>query len=478
MNQSDYLAQDAVGLAGLVAKKQVSAAEVLEAAIARMAEVNPQINAVILDLSDEARAQVVGGTPAGPLGGVPYLIKDITARMKGHPTTAGSRAFTQPEVVDSANVAGYRRAGLVLFGKTNTPEIGLEPVTEPERFGPSRNPWDLTRTPGGSSGGASAAVAAGIVPAAHASDGGGSIRIPASCTGLFGMKPTRGRVSMAPGNEGWGGFSIQHAVTRSVRDSAALLDAVCQPEPGDPYWAAPPPRPYLEEVGRDPGKLRIAFSDLAIATGRALADPECAKAARDAAALCASLGHDVEEASLPGDAAAASAAGGVVVAASVAATLENEAIRRGRPIEEAEVEAPTWGMYQRGMTVSAQEYVRALQAVHAFGRAAAALWSRYDVFLTSTLGRTALKVGELRGDPPDMDGYVARLFGFMPNTQAFNHSGQPAMSVPLAWSEAGLPIGIQFVGRGGDEATLFRLAGQLEQAQPWKDRRPTAFFGA
>ena len=470
MNQSDYLAQDAVGLADLIARREVSAAEVLDAALARTAAVNPKLNAVTLLLAEEARAQVRGGAPAGPLGGVPFLIKDLGAQVAGTATTAGSRLLKDNIAeADSAIVAAYRRAGLVIFGKTNTPEFGLEPVTEPELFGPTLNPWDLGRTPGGSSGGAASAVAGGMVPAAHATDGGGSIRTPAACCGLFGLKPSRGRVSFAPADEGWGGFSIQHAVTRSVRDSAALLDAIATPMPGDPYWLAPPTTPFAQDVGRDPDALRIAFTTDALASDAI--DPECASAVRDAARLCEGLGHHVEEARLPGDLVALGAAAGVVVAASVAAALDNEAARRGRPIAQDDVEIITWAMYQRGKAVSGAGYVQALQAVHAFGRLVAAFFERYDILLLSTLGSPPIATGFLRGDPPDLSGYTARLFAFMPNTQVFNFTGQPAMTVPLACSAGGLPIGVQFVGGAAQEATLLRLAGQLEQARPWVGRQ-------
>ncbi|MEO8927583.1 MAG: amidase, partial [Caulobacteraceae bacterium] len=429
MNQSDYLRCDAVGLAALIARREVTAAEVLEAALARTAAVNPKLNAVTLLMADEARAAVRAGAPAGPLGGVPFLVKDLGAQVKGWAITSGSRLLKDNIAgADSALVAAHRRAGLVIFGKTNTPEFGLEPVTEPEAFGPTRNPWDLERTPGGSSGGAAAAVAGGMVPAAHASDGGGSIRVPAACCGLFGLKPSRGRVSFAPADEGWGGFSIHHAVTRSVRDSAALLDAVCAPVPGDPYWLEPPASPFLGEVDREPGPLRIAFTTAALASDTL--DPECARAVRNAARLCESLGHQVEEAALPGDMAALGAAAGVVVAASVAATLDTEAARRGRPIGEGDVEAVTWALYQRGRGVSGAAYIQALQAAHAFGRTVAAFFERWDMLLLSTLGRPPVPIGWLRGDPPDPAGYVERLFAFMPNTQAFNVTGQPAMTVP------------------------------------------------
>lgn len=466
MRFDEYRAHDAVGLAGLVAKGEVTAGELLETALERAAAVNPKINAIVLDLSAEARATPPG---AGPLSGVPYLLKDLAALYGGARTSFGSKLFagtTAPS--DSAITRLYKGAGLNIFGKTNTPEFGIWPVTEPDLFGPARNPWDLSRTPGGSSGGASAAVAAGIVPAAHASDGGGSIRIPAACCGLFGMKPSRGRVSFAPAGEGWAGASIQHAVTRSVRDSAVLLDIACAPQPGDPYFLAPPERPYAEEAGRDPGKLRIAFMDTALTAGVTM-DPEVVEAVRDTARLCEGLGHHVEAATLGGDHAAMQAAARTILWASVAANVDAEVDRRGRPLADGELEPATFDIYRRGKETTAPEYVRAVQAVHAYGRAAAALFEQYDVLLLATLGRPAIPVGWLLENPRET---VERLFSYMPNTQAFNNSGQPAMSVPLAWSSDGLPIGLQFVARTGDEAVLFRLAGQLERARPWFDRVP------
>ncbi len=466
MKFEDYRRHDAVGLAGLVAKGEVTASELLETAATRMAQVNPAINAVTMDLTEWGRAEVKREPTPGPLAGTPFLLKDLGAQLAGSATSSGSAVFKdQVAAADSAIVTAYKQAGLVIFGKTNTPEFGLMPVTEPVLLGPCRNPWDLSRTPGGSSGGAASAVAAGIVPAAHASDGGGSIRTPASACGLFGLKPSRGRVSFAPMGEGWGGASVQHAVTRSVRDSAVLLDAVCQPQPGDPYYLSPPERPFAAEVGCEPGRLAIGFTTAALAS-EAL-DPECKAAVLDAARLCEGLGHMVEEVTVPGDLAAMQQAAGDVIGASIAATLEAEADRRGRPIGEDEVELLTWAMYQRGKGVAGSSYVRGLAAIHAYGRAVAGLFERYDVLLLSTLGSPAIPIGHLT---EDLRQYTPRLFAFMPNTQAFNNTGQPAMTVPLAWSASGLPIGIQFVGRMGEEAGLFRLAGQLEQARPWFDR--------
>ena len=467
MNFEDYRKYDAVGLAGLVANGEVSAAELLETAVARMAAVNPKINAVTMDLTEWGRQDVTRPIWSGPMAGVPFLLKDLGAQLAGSPTTSGSAVFKDTLATsDSAITTAYKEAGLVIFGKTNTPEFGLMPVTEPALLGPCRNPWDVGRTPGGSSGGAAAAVAAGIVPAAHASDGGGSIRTPASACGLFGMKPSRGRVSFAPMGEGWGGASIQHAVTRSVRDSAVLLDAVCEPQPGDPYFLARPERSFAAEVGRDPGKLSIGFTTAALASDAL--DPECAGAVLDAARLCEGMGHMVEETHVPGDLAAMQQGAGDVIAASIAATLDAEGERRGRPVAEGDVELLTWLMYQRGKQISGSAYVRGLAAIHAYGRAMAGLFQRYDVLLLSTLGSPAIPIGHLTENPAE---YVQRLFAFMPNTQAFNNTGQPAMTLPLAWSaRGGLPIGVQFVGRMGEEALLYRLAGQIEKARPWFDR--------
>ncbi|MGH6956063.1 MAG: amidase, partial [Caulobacteraceae bacterium] len=297
----------------------------------------------------------------------------------------------------------------------------------------------------------------------------GSIRIPASCCGLFGLKPSRGLVSYAPKDEGWGGYSCNHAVSRTVRDSAVLLDVAGRPQPGDPYWTAPPAEPFARALEREPGRLRIAFTTAAFA-GTVL-DPECAEAVRAAAKLCESLGHHVEEADPPVERAALAAAG-VVISASIAADFDAHAERRGRPIAEDEVEPITWSSYQRGRAVSASAYVRALRASHALGRAMAGFFETYDILISSTLGTPAPPIGYLHGEPLDLEGYAGRLFAFMPNTQAFNITGQPAASIPLAMSEGGLPIGVQFAARQAEDALLVSLAAQLEKAAPWAGRRP------
>lgn len=471
MKFEEYRTYDSIGLAQLVRRGEVSPDDLLDTALERAAAVNPTLNAIITDLEGQARKAIADGLPAGPLRGVPYPIKDISVHMKGVATGAGSRLFANAIAEsDSALIASYRQAGLVLFAKTNTPEFGLAAVTEPVAKGPTLNPWDVGRTPGGSSGGAAAAVAAGIAPAAHGSDGGGSIRIPASCCGLFGMKPSRGRVSLAPAGEGWGGLSVHHALTRSVRDSALLLDIACQPQPGDPYWLEPPSTPFLDEVGRDPTKLRIGFTTDALSFG--VIDPICAQAVREAAKLCADLGHHVEEARPDADCAAMSAAADILITSSVAATLHREALRRGAAIRKDEVETLTWLIAEAGRKITAAEAAIALQDLHALSRKQAGFFERYDVLLLATMGKPPVRIGELNTNAEDLSDYGKRLRSFIPNTLPFNVGGQPAMSVPLSWSDDGLPIGVQFVARGGNEATLFRLAAQLETAKPWAHRHP------
>ncbi|MBI1199276.1 MAG: amidase [Phenylobacterium sp.] len=471
MNFEDFRNHDAVGLAELVARREVSPDELLDATLARMDAVNGRLNAVIATYEADARAAIKAGLPDGPLKGVPYPIKDISVHMAGKPTGAGSRIFKDlPAEADSAIVRAYREAGLVLFGKTNTPEFGIATVTEPVANGPTLNPWNEGVTPGGSSGGAAAAVAAGIVPAAHGSDGGGSIRTPASCCGLFGLKPSRGRVSLAPSGEGWGGLSVQHALTRSVRDSATLLDIVCRPQPGDPYWLEPPARPFAAEVRRDPGRLRIGFTTAALIWGELF--PENVQAVRDAAKLCEGLGHDVEEAKPDVDFQQMALHANTAVCSATAANLENEAARRGAPIRQDEVETLTWQLYQAGLDYTGVQVAQAIQHLHALSRRLAAFFERYDVLLLATNGKPPQPKGSIDMNAADLTDYAERLYTFIPNTQPFNVGGQPAMSVPLAWTDDGLPIGVQFVARGGGEATLLRLAGQIERAQPWFHKVP------
>ncbi|MEE9280161.1 MAG: amidase [Myxococcota bacterium] len=469
----DYDAHDAVGLAELVARGEVSPTELLEAAIARMEERNPKLNAVVIPLLDEAHAAIARGLPSGPLRGVPFLLKDLGAHYAGARMSSGSRLFEDfVSDRDSELTARYKRAGLVVFGRSASPELGLTTTTESILFGKTRNPWNLERTTGGSSGGAAAAVAGGIVPCAHASDGGGSIRIPASCCGLFGLKPTRARIPLGPHmGENWSGMSTVHAVTRSVRDSAALLDASHGAALGDPYWAPPPERPYSDEVGRPPGRLRIALQTQTF-TG-ADTHPDCVTAAADAAKLCADLGHEVAEAALTIDRAQLARATGPIIGASILSLLEDRAQALGRPFGEGDVEPLTYLMAKRAESAGAAAYARAIRGLHAVGRVVAAFFERYDVLLTPTLAVPPLPLGGplalTHSDPEEHAAALLRTIGF---TQLFNAAGNPAMSVPLFWNGDGLPIGAQFAGRFGDEATLLRLAAQLEEARPWSERRP------
>ena len=463
---------DGLGLAELIRTKEATPEEVLAATLERIDGRNPAINAVVTRMDDHARAAIRAGLPDGPFKGVPYLLKDLGALYTGVVTSYGSGLFASnvPDH-DSEIVARMKRAGLVIVGKSNTPEMGIAPSTEPRLFGPTRNPWNLGHSAGGSSGGAAAAVAAGMLPMAHATDGGGSIRIPASACGLFGLKPTRARNPMGPdAGEGWSGASIGHAVTWSVRDSAALLDATSGPDIGDPYWAPPPARPFLEEVGRDPGRLRIALTTTPWLAGPV--DPECAEAVRGAAKLCASLGHHIEEARPQFDEAAWGQASRTIVVASLTFTLETRAAALGRPLSQDDVERITWERVQEARAFSAADYARAIHTVHRTGRAVARFLEQYDILLTPTMAKPPHPLGVLSLSNPDSAAFLAARTASVGFTALFNSSGHPAMSVPLAVSKSGLPLGVQFVARFGDEATLFRLASQLEAAQPWNDRRP------
>ena len=472
MNADELGGYDGLELAGLVRRREVSATEVLDAAIARIEASNPALNAVIARLYDQARAAVAAGLPAGPFTGVPYLLKDLGAHYAGAVTSFGSALFKDFEVDhDSEITVRLKRAGLVILGKTNTPELGLASSTEPRLFGPTRNPWSLDHSAGGSSGGSAAAVASGMVPMAHATDGGGSIRIPASCCGLVGLKPTRARNPMGPdAGEGWGGASVGHAVTRTVRDSAALLDATSGPDVGDPYWAPPPARPFLDEVGRDPGRLRIAVTTRPW-NGQAV-DPECAETAVAAGRLCEQLGHHVEEATPDVDAGALGAATLVIIGGNLRAAIEARAATLGRELDAADVERITWKRASDGHTARAADYARSIGVMHRTGRAVARFFTRYDVLLTPTMCRPPHPLGIIDMMTDDEARYTQAVLGTIAFTSLFNASGSPAVSLPLGWSRAGLPLGVQFAAAFGDEATLLRLGAQLETAQPWANRRP------
>lgn len=468
---------DATAMAELVARGEVTPAELVAAAIDRAKELNPRLNAIIHQFYEQAVDEADGELPDGPFRGVPFLRKDLGAALAGEPLHMGSQVLKDVDFrspFDSTLALRFRSAGLVTIGKTNTPEFGIVPTTEPVAYGPSRNPWDLERSPGGSSGGSGAAVAAGIVPMAHANDGGGSIRIPASVNGLVGLKPSRARVSEAPvAGDTMSGLVSEFAVTRSVRDAAALLDWVSGPEPGDPYAAIPPERPYVEELKRDPGKLRIALLTEPL-TDDSFA-PEVVAAAEEVAHKLEGLGHEVERPDL-------SAAGGGVDlfptfmtrwAAGEALTANMIEQMIDRDLSADEVEPLTWALIERGRRESAAEYLDAISKHQFLARIVAGLYEGgIDLLMTPTVGQLPQLLGSYDDSGPDPMEAMITARGFASFTGMFNATGQPAISLPLAEHD-GLPVGIQFAAPIWREDLLIRLAAQLEQALPWAGRRPS-----
>ncbi|NIO41583.1 MAG: amidase [Burkholderiales bacterium] len=489
----EYAKYDGLGLAELVRNKDVKPIELVEEAVRGIEQLNPQINAVIHRMYDLARQTADGHLPDGPFRGVPFLLKDLTMAYAGVPLRSGSR-FHEHYVpdYDSELVKRYKDAGVIVLGKTNTPEYGLVPFTEPELFGPTNNPWDLTRTSGGSSGGSAAAVASQMVPLAHASDGGGSIRIPASCCGVFGLKPTRGRTPLGPRmGDAWHGFDCEHVVNRSVRDSAAMLDATAGPDIGAPYYAPPSKRPFLDEVDADPGALRIAYTSEPLLPS--VVHDDCIKGIDATVRLCQDLGHEVVEATPELDGPSFARAFFTMVCGETRATIEEAALLFGRKATASQFEADTWAVRLVGTKISASDFAQALRHLKLTARQVGRFFEEYDVLLTPTLARPPVEMGELQ--PQGLEAFGIKLlsringarllhaatgsgalaeqvFDFVPFTPLFNATGQPAMSVPLYWNDKGLPIGMQFVGRYADEATLFRLAGQLERAKPWANKVP------
>lgn len=477
MGFAEYAAYDGLGLAELVAGGAVTPAELIEEAINRVERHNGQLNAVVYKMYDEARAVAArqGKIPPaerGVFAGVPFLLKDILGNYQGVPTTAGSR-FMVGIVAgrDDTLVARFKAAGLVALGKTNVPECGILPTTESLLYGPSHNPWNLAHSTGGSSGGSAAAVAAGIVPLAHANDGGGSIRIPAACCGLVGLKPTRARNPMGPDiGDFANGLIAEHVVSRTVRDSAAALDCTQGPEPGDPYYAPAVMRPFLDEARTPPGRLRIAFTTQA-PTGTPL-HPDCVAAIQETARLLESLGHEVEEAAPAIDVNTVTSSFLAVFTAAHAAMIDGFGMLHGRTPSERDFEPLTWGLYQQGKQIPATQYLLAVAMLQMASRQIARFHNRYDCWLTTTLGRPPVPLGTIDVHATDLVAALAPVLDYVPFTPIQNATGQPAISLPLHWTAEGLPVGVMFTGRFGDEATLFRLAGQLEQARPWRDRKP------
>jgi amidase len=469
----EYASFDGIGLGELVRKGDVTSVELLEEAIARTEKHNGALNAVVYRFYDRARDSArAGKIGAGPFEGVPFLLKDLLGDCEAVPTRYGSRYVPEvPAPADSELVARYKRAGLIPFGKTNAPEFGLPPITEPFLYGPARNPWNLAHTPGGSSGGSAAAVAAGIVPLAHGNDGGGSIRIPAACCGLVGLKPTRARNSMAPEfGDMMGGMVAEHVLSRTVRDSAVALDATAGPVPGDPYFAPPRMRPYLEEVATPPKRLRIALSTRTL-TGEAI-HGDCAEAALGAAKLCSDLGHHVEEAAPRLDYTEIAQAFLTVYAAGLAEGIEMVRLLTGRQPGRDLLESMTWNFYEVGARIPASQYLLAIGRLQHVARGFAAFFENYDLWLTPTLGLPPLKVGAVDFMSPSATLFDEKIVKFALFNPIYNITGQPAVSLPLHWNHEGLPIGVTFGARFGDEATLFQIAGEIERVRPWADRKP------
>ncbi|MBK6789968.1 MAG: amidase [Betaproteobacteria bacterium] len=494
---AEYTRYDGLGLAALVQRGEVSPAELLEAAIARIEAHNPSLNAVVRKRYEAARAEAAQVDRRAVFAGVPFLVKDLLATLAGEPTAYGNRLLAgMPMPHSSEMVRRWRAAGLVIAGRTNTPEFGLSPYTEPLLYGPTRNPWSAAHSPGGSSGGSAAAVAAGMVPLASGGDGGGSIRIPASCCGLFGFKPSRGTTPTGPEfGELWQGFVVEHVISRSVRDSAAALDATAGADAGAPYAAPARARPFLDEVAADPGRLRVAFTSRPL-FGHGAVHADVVTALQEAARLLESLGHHVEEATPPIEPEADALAFVTVLAGETRAEIEQLALLAGRKPRAVDFEPATYSLGLLGRSLSAAAFAAAAQRLQLAARRMAPFFEQVDVLLTPTLGAppaltgalqpsraeqrlmrvvNALDAGWLLGALGVIKPLAAKTFDYIPFTPLFNATGQPAMSMPLHWNEAGLPVGVHCVARFGADAMLFRLAAQLEQARPWFHRRPPGY---
>ncbi len=478
---------DAIGLSELIKKGEITPLELLEITIQRIEKINPKLNAVIYKMYDQARAAAeswnpdlrAGKAPEALFGGVPFLLKDMIAECKGTPFNEGSRAVQDYiSKLDSELVRRQKASGLIILGKTNPSEFGIFPASETVFHGSTVNPWDSGLTSGGSSGGSAAAVAAGIVPMAHGNDGGGSIRIPASCCGAFGLKPTRGRNPLGPlfGDLG-GGIAHEHALTRTVRDSAALLDVTSGPDPGDPYHAPLNEWPFLQEVKRDAGRLKIGVLGSVPEGWNEETDlsPDCESAVKDAARLCESLGHIIEEVPAAQLSYPDIPQTFIVIfscfVGHMVAYWEREL---GKKIKQEELEPATWDIYQKSLKTTGVDYLVAVEELQRFARKIAHWFhnGKYDMLLSPTMRIPPTKLGDFKPTPDDPDRWLKNALSFVAFTRTQNITGQPAMSVPLYWNEDSIPIGVQFAGRFGEEGKLFRLAAQVEQARPWADKIP------
>ena len=473
----EYRSYDALGLAALVSQGDVTPAELLQAALSRLEAVNPKLNAIAGLNVDAAEATIERALPHGPFRGVPFLLKDLGAAAIDFPSHFGSELFAHTEQDHNAElVQRMIRSGLVIFGRTTSPELGIGPITEAKVYGgPTRNPWNLKHTAGGSSGGAAAAVASGILPAAHGSDGGGSVRIPASSSGLFGLKATRGRMPMGPKvGEGWAGMAVDGFLTRSVRDTAALLDATEGPDAGAPYWPPPLGGRFADALSKPPTRQKIAVCYENFAGGAI--HPDCRAAVDKTAKLLEDLGHYVEEATPELELMPIMQAWTRIVACGAALSIRQKLAAQGRPLDPADIEGITRGALALAETVSGADYLDAVNRVHGVGRTLAGFFERYDMLLTPTLAEPPARIGRFA---PHNEDFIDHRLGpkgilpYSPYTPIFNASGQPAMSVPLHWNDGGLPIGIHLAARFGADETLIALAAELETASPWFDRMPT-----
>lgn len=472
MSFDDYVKYDGLGLGELVKKGEVTPLELADAAIERIEKHNPALNAIVYKGYEDARAAAKGDLPDGPFKGVPFLIKDLGTEVKGWPRTSGSRFVADVvDDYDSELVRRFRASGVVLVGKTNTPEYGITGTTESALLGPCRNPWNPKHISGGSSGGAASAVAAGIVPLAHASDGLGSIRIPAACCGLVGMKVTRDRNPQGPDDYDRAiGFSVDHVVSRTVRDSAAMLDQTGYAERASPYAPPPKSRPYMEEIGASAGRLKIAWSS-ETPNGKPI-DPEIQQALEQTVDALAHLGHKVVNRGLNVDYRMLYKAQAAVSGANFAAGMARRIEAMGREPEPHELEALTWAALKGGRKVTGEQTMWGWQTLRLLNRQVLETFEEFDVYLSPVMGTPPPEVGfidPVNLEPREVNKRQGKVFPFTP---PFNFSGQPSLSLPLHMSASGLPIGMMFTGRYGDEATLFRLAAQLEKEMPWADRKP------
>ncbi len=463
---------DAVALADLVRQREVSAKELLSVTLQHVDKHNPQLNAVVERFDDLAESHATECNRTGSLAGVPIFLKVLWTACTGAPLSiAGELLRNLQSPNDSHLTARLKASGAVIAGMSNSPEMGLVPTTEPRRYGATHNPWEPTLSPGGSSGGAAAIIAAGITPLAHGSDGGGSIRIPAACCGLVGMKPSRGRVSFGPDvGEGWGSMANHGCISQTVRDTAAFLDVVAGPEPGDPYTAPPPPRPYLEEIAIAPGPQRIGLC-LKSFNGQAV-DPECVDAVRSAATKLQNLGHELIEIEPPVDPEQTWNPCQQIVAVNVANSLANIGRMRGRDVDEEEVERWTWWLATEGRVISGAAYVDSVASIHSMGRQVAAQFSDIDLILTPTMAVPEIPLGHIDVMSDDHDTFASAVLPTIAFTSLFNATGQPAISLPIVTRTNGLPIGVQLVAPYGEEGLLFRMAAELETSYPWAGRTP------